>query len=94
MNKFILAQLASIKSELFKKYPLKTLAVFGSCARGEELEGSDIDLVVEFTHSVGMEFVDLSLELEKKLNRKVDLVSRNGLKERFFLKIQDELIYV
>jgi len=42
--------------------------------------------MVEFDRPVGMEFIHLCYELEKILNRKVDLVSRNGIKK--------ELIYV
>ena len=50
--------------------------------------------MVEFDRSVGMEFIHLCYELEKLLNRKVDLVSRNGVKEKYYKEIERELIYV
>jgi predicted nucleotidyltransferase len=42
----------------------------------------------------GIEFIDLAEELEKILNRKVDLVSKNGVKPKYFDEIQKDLIYV
>jgi predicted nucleotidyltransferase len=50
--------------------------------------------MVEFDHPVGMEFIHLCYELEKILNRKVDLVSRNGIKEKYFNELKEDLIYV
>ena len=53
-----------------------------------------MDLMVEFNRSVGSEFIQLADELEEFLGFKVDLVSRNGIKQRYYDRIKDELIYV
>lgn len=68
---------------LCRKYQVRELAVFGSTARGELHEGSDIDLLVEFEPGakVGfLHFLGLAEELEALLRRKVDLVPKGGLK--------------
>ncbi|MDP2364578.1 MAG: nucleotidyltransferase domain-containing protein, partial [Ignavibacteria bacterium] len=72
----------------------KHLALFGSVSRQEDNEDSDVDIMVEFDRPVGMEFIHLCYELEKILNRKVDLVSRKGIKEKYFNELKDDLIYV
>lgn len=56
------------------------LAIFGSEARGEAKEDSDVDLLVEFKDAPGLiEFIQTKQLLEKVLNRKVDLVTKKGL---------------
>ncbi|HAB51943.1 MAG: nucleotidyltransferase [Ignavibacteria bacterium RIFOXYB2_FULL_35_12] len=90
----VLEILKDVKPILLSKYPIKKIAVFGSVSRKEDEENSDIDILVEFDHSVGMEFIHLCYELENLLKRKVDLVSRNGIKEKYFKEIESELIYV
>ena len=82
------------KSELQKKYPLESIALFGSYARDEQTTESDIDLLVEFNQPVGMEIVDLVLELEELFHQKVDLVTYNAVKNKLYDYIKDELIYV
>lgn len=86
--------LKKAKPILLKNYPIKQLALFGSVSRLEDNEDSDIDIMVEFNQPVGMEFIHLCYELEKILNRKVDLVSRKGIKEKYFNEIKEDLIYV
>lgn len=90
----IKTRLEDQKKELFKKYPIKTLAIFGSYARNEQKPTSDLDLMVEFHSRVGSEFIELADELEEILGIKVDLVSKKGIKERYFERIKEELIYV
>ena len=90
----ILSTLRSAKPELKKKYPIKALALFGSFSRNENNESSDIDVMVEFSEPIGIRFIDLAEELEEILQRKVDLVSRKGIKPKYFKAIEPELIYV
>jgi uncharacterized protein len=90
----IKTKLEDRKKELFEKYPIKTLAIFGSFARNEQTASSDLDLMVEFHSRVGSEFIELADELEDILGIKVDLVSRKGIKERYFERIKEDLIYV
>lgn len=86
--------LASYKEQLSQKYALRFIAIFGSYARGQQNENSDIDILVDFKKPIGIEFIDLAHELEKILNLKVDLVSKNGVKPLYFKKIEAELTYV
>ncbi len=65
----------------FKNKPVLKAYVFGSFARGENDQNSDIDLLLELDYSrkIGLGFVQMQIELEELLNQKVDLVSLNGL---------------
>ncbi|ASV29005.1 nucleotidyltransferase family protein [Maribacter cobaltidurans] len=82
------------KSRLFYSYPIKSLAIFGSFARNEGKENSDLDIIVEFNDKIGVRFIDLANELEKLIELKVDLVSRKGIKKRYLQSIEEDLIYV
>lgn len=67
-------------SELAKKSGLKDVRVFGSVARGEETENSDIDLLVNVADtSDPFAFIDFQAGVEKMFSRKVDLVFESGL---------------
>ncbi len=50
--------------------------------------------MVDFSEPVGLAFVDLADELERLLRMKVDLVSRGGIKPKYFAVIEPDLIYV
>ncbi len=89
----IIFQFAPKKEQLFKEYSIKSLAIFGSYSRGEENNLSDLDLIVEFSESIGIRFIDLAEELEKILSCKVDLVSKKGVKESYFKSFESDLIY-
>jgi uncharacterized protein len=86
--------LAGHKNDLFSKYPIQSLAIFGSFARGEQNEKSDLDIVVEFNDKIGIRFIDLADEIENIIGVKTDLVSKNGIKAKYFKKINKDLIYV
>jgi len=86
--------LKKLKPELSDKYAVSTIGLFGSIVRDDYTEESDIDIIVTFSRRVGMEFIDLANELEAKLKRKVDLVSRNGIKEKYLQVIDPEIVYV
>ncbi|HCS79295.1 TPA: nucleotidyltransferase [Patescibacteria group bacterium] len=59
---------------------IKSLAVFGSHARGEAKMESDVDLLVEFSETPGLiEFIRTKQKLESVLKHKVDLVTKKGL---------------
>ena len=82
------------KSSLFRKYPIKSLAIFGSYSRGDQHESSDVDILVEFNGKIGLRFVDLAEEIESFLGNHVDLVSKNGIKKKYFDSINSDLVYV
>jgi predicted nucleotidyltransferase len=87
-------QLKQIKPHLISKYHINTLGLFGSIVRNDFTAKSDIDILVDFSRPVGIEFIDLANELEILLERKVDLVSKAGIKPAYFRVIQPEIIYV
>lgn len=82
------------KSILFKEYPLSSMAIFGSYAREEQNEISDLDILVEFKDKIGIRFIDLANSIEDMVKVKVDLVSKNGIKDKYLKSISSELIYV
>jgi len=68
---------------LCRQYHVRELSLFGSAARGEMRLDCDIDLLVEFVPGAKVDLVDyagLMLDLSKLIGRKVDLVSKKGLK--------------
>ncbi len=86
--------LSNHKSRLFNDYPIKSMAIFGSYSRREQNDSSDLDILVEFTGNIGIRFIDLADELESIIGFKVDLVSKNGIKEKYLQSIDSDLIYV
>ena len=86
--------LLQLKPVLREKYFVNSIGLFGSIVRDDFTSKSDIDIIVEFSKPVGIEFIDLANYMEVKLKKKVDLVSRNGVKEKYFHQIKSEIIYV
>lgn len=72
-----------IKSKIIgiiKKNDVKKATLFGSFARGEATENSDIDLLIEFAGKKSLlDLVSLKIELEELLNRKVDVLTYNSI---------------
>jgi len=64
---------------ILKKNRIKRAGIFGSFARGEQKKNSDIDILIQPRKNIGFGFAGIEIELEKKLKRKVDLVSYNGI---------------
>jgi uncharacterized protein len=91
----ILAALRQAKPSLAEKYGVKDIALFGSYSRNTAVFGkSDVDVMVAFYQPIGLAFVDLADDLERLLQIKVDLVSRNAIKPKYFSVIEPDLIYV
>ena len=65
--------------EACHKNDISFCALFGSFARGEATEESDIDLLVRFSKPKGFNWLDAAFEIEDSLGKKVDLVTENGL---------------
>jgi len=81
------------KPELKEKYNVEEIGIFGSYVHGDQAESSDIDLLVEFSEPVGWEIIDLKEELEKLLDRPVDLVTKDALKPRLKPQIMKDVVY-
>ncbi len=90
----IKSKLAILKDRLKERYPIVSMALFGSYARNEQTRLSDLDILVEFNGKMGSNFIDMAIEMEQFLGVKVDLVSKKGIKEKYFKAIESDLIYV
>lgn len=87
------AALKRLKPLLGEKFKVKEIGIFGSYIRGEELEESDLDILVEFKEPIGWEFIDLKEFLEEVLGKEVDLVTIGALKPQLRDKILQEVVY-
>jgi uncharacterized protein len=91
----ILKKLQENKLELEQKYSISELGLFGSFARGDYRETSDIDILVDFDKQIdAFEYIQLAHDLEDILNHKVDVVSRRGIKPQYLPYVEKNLIYV
>lgn len=90
----ILRILSENKGHLQTAFKVRTLAVFGSYARGEQQEDSDVDILVDVDPSIGLDFVTLCETIEKLLGTRVDVVSSRAVKPSSRKIIEPELIYV
>lgn len=83
------------KDYLQKTYGVEEIGIFGSSARGDITEDSDIDISVELNQKVPVglfEFARMKFYLEDLLGKKVDLVMKNGLKPLIRDRILKQLI--
>lgn len=80
-NKEKLLSLIASNSSRIRNYGVRTLGLFGSFARNEQNEQSDVDLLVDFEteKETYRNFIDLAYYMEELLGRKVEIVTRNGL---------------
>lgn len=70
--------------ELAQQFGIKNLRIFGSVAKGEDTENSDLDLLVQASPTTTLfDICGLQIELEELLNLKVDVVTDNSLPLRF-----------
>jgi uncharacterized protein len=80
-----------------KNKPVKRAFLFGSAARGDQDELSDVDILVEldYTQPIGLGFVRMKLELEDLLKRKVDILTSNSVSKYIqpFIDSEKILIY-
>lgn len=75
--------LTSIIANYFKTQPVLKAWLFGSWARGEQLSLSDVDLLVvlDYSKPVGIKFFGMWNDLERLLDRSVDLVIDGSLED-------------
>ncbi len=87
--------LAGHKEELRRRFWVKEIGIFGSFVRGEERQGSDLDVLVDFEQPIGMfTFLELEEYLGEVLGIPVDLVSRNALKPNIGKNVLAEVISI
>jgi len=90
----ILSKLIELKPILYKEYAVREIGLFGSFSDNSNSEDSDIDILVDLERPIGWKFFSLELYLEKVFGRKIDLVTKNALKEQIKDKILAQVNYV
>ena len=90
----ILERLRTVKPALQQEFSLRRMALFGSWARDEQTETTDVDILVDVDPSIGLRFVMLAERLETLLEQHVDLVSSRAVKPNLLKQIEAELIDV
>ena len=93
-KKEILDYLKSNKQILKDNFHLVKIGLFGSFARGDATNTSDIDIIVKFNKPIGWDFIILKEYLEDILNREVDLVTEEAIKFQMKKGILQEVIYI
>ena len=90
----VFTTLQRLKSELSTRFSVARIGIFGSVARGEQTETSDIDILVEFSRPVGFfTFVELEEYLSLCLGAPVDLVTPDALKPLIRERVTAEVAY-
>ena len=90
----ILRQLRAWKKANAGKYNIAEMGVFGSAARGSAGAHSDVDVVIRMTNPNLLVMVGVKRELEKTLNKRVDIIHR-GTGNRFLnRRVEEEAVYV
>ncbi len=90
----IFAILQRLRDELSTRFSVSRIGIFGSVARGEQTETSDIDILVEFSRPIGFfTFVELEEYLSLRLGAPVDLVTPDALKPLIRERVAAEVAY-
>jgi len=94
----MIEQLRKSLQFLSSEYYVRKIAIFGSVARDEIAPDSDVDLLVEFSAPIGFRLNQLVEYLENLLGRKVDLITRDGIRnirvKEVAESIEETLLYV
>ena len=91
----ILKQLSDVRDFLRQRFDVQELIIFGSVARDEATEGSDLDVLVEFNQPATFDrYMDLKFYLEELVGCGVDLVTRHALRPQMQQRVEREAIRV
>jgi uncharacterized protein len=90
----ILTKLKEIKPVLYRDFAVKEIGLFGSFSDNSNTDESDIDILVELERPIGWKFFTLEIYLESILGRKIDIVTKNALKEQIKENILKQTKYV
>ena len=94
-TKDILETLRANKAKLTQKYAISELGIFGSFARGDYNEQSDIDILVDFHAKIdAYNYIRLAHEFEDLFKQKIDMVSRRSIKPQYLPFVEKNLIHV
>ncbi len=90
----VLDLLRAARPQLAREFGVTRLSLFGSYARGDQHEDSDVDGLGEVDPSIGMRFVDLAERIEALLGIRSDVVSRRAIAPRHWAHIERDLVDV
>jgi len=90
----IIDKLRELKPKLREEYAIREIGLFGSFSEGDFSDESDIDILVELEKPIGWKFFSLELYLENVFKRKIDLVTKNALKDQIRDDILNQVKYV
>ncbi|MCH7722836.1 MAG: nucleotidyltransferase family protein [Bacteroidetes bacterium] len=83
---------------LSTEFGVEKIGLFGSTAKGTATKHSDVDILIEFNKPIGFKFVKLVVYLEELLGKKVDVITKDGLKniriKNVAENIKKSLVYV
>ncbi|MCQ6253854.1 nucleotidyltransferase family protein [Methanocaldococcus sp.] len=84
------------KKELKEKYKIKSIGIFGSYARGEQKETSDIDILIDYYEPISLlKLIELENYLSELIGIKVDVITKNSIQNPYLKKsIEEDLIYI
>ncbi len=91
----IIKTLRELREQIRSKFKAEVVGIFGSYARGEQREGSDLDLLVHFLEGASLfDLVELGEFLEEKLGLKVDIVSDRAIRRELKDDILREMVRI
>ncbi|MBP5974532.1 nucleotidyltransferase family protein [Brasilonema sp. CT11] len=83
------------KPLLQEQYQITQLGIFGSYARGEQTQESDVDVLIDYDRAPTLfKLVELRDYLSSAIGMKVDIVTQNGLKPRIRERVLSEVVYI
>lgn len=87
-------KLKSVKPYLKDEFGIKKIGYFGSFAKGDYHNDSDLDVLVTFNRKIGWKYFDLQDYLESAIGRKVDLVTERSLRKQWKQAILQQVKYI
>ncbi len=91
----IIKGLKELKPSLQKEFGLTEIALFGSTARDDQNNESDIDLLIDLSKNNSSDFFNIAFQLQDFFYPvRVDIVTKKGIKAGYFKSIEKDLIYV
>ena len=91
----ILTKLEALKPEFQRRYKVREIGLFGSWARDEQHEKSDIDVLVDFEEGADLfDWMGLTLYLEEAFGCPVDVVPRKALRPELRAAVLEQVVKV
>ncbi|MFW6041318.1 MAG: nucleotidyltransferase family protein [Candidatus Saliniplasma sp.] len=91
MGKAVKKILEEHKDEIKERFGVESIGLFGSCAKGMDDEQSDVDIIVEFKEPNFDDFMELTFYLEELLDRRVDILTLEGLRHIRIPKVSKDI---